>query len=156
MAMIARVELVSSLTHEWGGRAFKQGKPQIITNPTEIRYYRNQASFAVSMLDPEAKSKIEELPDSIDDDDDVGELENDYGGGDSENDDDDDGADTNDDGDDIDDDDAGNSNEDIVVYTHQNLMGMKKTELKDLASNLGLDVGGTVDDLKRRLIKATK
>jgi hypothetical protein len=73
MAIRARVELRGSLTHDQGGRVFKKGSPQILSNAAEIKYYQGQAGFSVTMLDTKAKA-----PAPVVDDDDTGESDNDY------------------------------------------------------------------------------
>lgn len=63
MAMRARVELRGSLTHTAGARKFKKGSPQILTNPSEIAYYRAQGGFSVTMMATEkAKAKGKPVP----------------------------------------------------------------------------------------------
>lgn len=74
MAIRARVELRGSLTHDHGGRVFKKGSPQILTNAAEIKYYQGQAGFSVTMLEG-AKAKA---PAPVVDDDTGGESDNDY------------------------------------------------------------------------------
>ncbi|MFW9927888.1 MAG: hypothetical protein ACFFD1_00685 [Candidatus Thorarchaeota archaeon] len=46
----ARVVLNSCSTYEGHGRKFVRGAPQIITNDSEILYYKRQAEFSVTML----------------------------------------------------------------------------------------------------------
>jgi hypothetical protein len=172
MALIARVELVGSLTHDGNGRKFKKGEPQIITTPSDIQYYQSQAGFTVVFLSQE-KTKVVEgakppkkpvanvIVNDVDEDDDDGE-ENDDGEDDGEDGyEDDDGVDG-DDSDDSDEDDDGEDDEgeddgeEEIVYTKTMLEDVKKSELKKIAASLGLDVSGTVAELKKRIIKATK
>jgi hypothetical protein len=56
MAVIAKVELNGSLTHTHAGRSFKRGQPQVITEASEIAYYKTIPGFAVTVLD-KAKEK---------------------------------------------------------------------------------------------------
>jgi len=77
MALRARVELRGCLTHQSGGRLFKNGSPQILTNPSEIKYYQGQAGFTVTMLSTE-KAKAPEPATVETDDGDGGESDNDY------------------------------------------------------------------------------
>jgi len=75
MALRARVELRGSLTHDHGGRVFKKGSPQILTNPAEIKYYQGQAGFAVTVLEGDkAKAKAAATPAATDVDEDGDDL----------------------------------------------------------------------------------
>jgi hypothetical protein len=57
--MIARVILEDSLTHTNSvtGRKFTQRKPQVLTNPSEIKYYERTPGFSVTKI-KEKKTKI--------------------------------------------------------------------------------------------------
>lgn len=52
----ARVELVGCLSHGSRGRTFERGRPQILTNPAEIAYYKSQAEYRVTMLQAPAEA----------------------------------------------------------------------------------------------------
>lgn len=68
MAMRARVELRGALTHIGQGRKFKKGSPQILTNPAEIAYYKQQGGFSVTMMAAEkTKAKATEPTKPADD-----------------------------------------------------------------------------------------
>lgn len=58
----ARVELRGSMSHTGNGRKFEKGKPQIMTNPSDIAYYQQQGEFSVTMLEEDdekpAKQKV--------------------------------------------------------------------------------------------------
>lgn len=85
----AKVELVGSLTHSHGARRFEKGKPQVLTNPSEIAYYRGQPGFSVTELDAPApkpgkaapakptKSKVPPPPADEDEAEDLDEDEDD-------------------------------------------------------------------------------
>lgn len=49
--MRAKVELLGSESHTGRGRTIERGKPLILTNPSDIRYYQAQGGFSVTMLD---------------------------------------------------------------------------------------------------------
>ncbi len=59
--MKARVELRGAMSHLAGGRKFLKGKPQILTNPSEIAYYKAQGGFSVTMMATE-KTKAKAKP----------------------------------------------------------------------------------------------
>ncbi len=149
MALIARVELILGLSHDGNGRKFEKGKPQILTSPSEIKYYQTQGGFRVSIINPPEKSKVvaesskrnkqrfldEEIDDEEIDDEEIDDEE-------------------------IDDENETASEEveddEDIAYDNKMLENVKKTELKEIAASLGLEVGGTVSELKKRIISATK
>lgn len=47
----ARVELKGASTFSSRGRKFKKGFPQVLTNPSDIQYYKGQPDFDVQILD---------------------------------------------------------------------------------------------------------
>lgn len=53
----ARVELRESLTHTHAGRTFVKGKPQILTNSADVKYYQETGGFSVTILE-EPKEKV--------------------------------------------------------------------------------------------------
>jgi hypothetical protein len=55
--MRAKVELIGALTHEGRGRRFERNKPQILTKPSDIAYYKAQSEFSVTMLAVPAAAK---------------------------------------------------------------------------------------------------
>lgn len=136
MAMRARVELKGCLTHDAGGRHFAKGQPQILTNPAEIKYYQGQAEFSVTMLDV-AKSKKKAIESERE-----AERKSQVEGDDVDDDNDDD----------VEDDDDDDDGEDGEGYTREDLKGYKKNDLKEIAAELGLDVGGTVKELIDRIV----
>jgi len=68
----ARVELRGSLTHVGGGRTFKKNAPQILTNASEIAYYKGQAGFSVTEMKDSPKAKAKAAPPPSDDSDESG------------------------------------------------------------------------------------
>jgi len=72
----AEIELVGSLSHTHLARKFKKNHPQIITNPSEIQYYKAQSSFKVTMLStsesqeqyelkPKSKAKVKPVVEKV-------------------------------------------------------------------------------------------
>jgi hypothetical protein len=161
--MIAKIELLGCLTHHARGRNFRKNKPQILTNAADIQYYQSQSIFSVTFLSAERKKvTMQTVPinndlGADDDDDDVGEENDDDNGAEFRYDDDDD-DDDDDDGDDDDKNDDGEEDDgaDTARYTLKDLVGYKKDALKEIVRKLGLSDSGTVDELKSRIVKATK
>lgn len=46
----AKVVLQTAHTYTVGGRTYKRGEPQNLSNPSEIAYLKTTAGFAVTML----------------------------------------------------------------------------------------------------------
>lgn len=161
--MIAKVELVGCLTHNARGREFRKDRPQILTNPDDIHYYQSQSSFVVTMMNTEKQKVVEpvSLPKNEqetdiddDDDDDDDDINNDDDN--DDNDDDDDDIDNDDDdGDDDDDDDIATPIK-AKKYSAKELSGLKKADLKAIAVEMNLNVDGTADELRKRIVKASK
>lgn len=61
----AKVELTGSLSHTARGRTFFRGKPQVITNPGDIEYYKREPGYTVTVTgDKPAKKGAKSLPPS--------------------------------------------------------------------------------------------
>lgn len=58
----ARIELRGALSHARGGRTFKKGAPQIVTNAGEIAYYRSVGGFSVTMLEDDPPPRVKAPP----------------------------------------------------------------------------------------------
>lgn len=133
MAVRARVELVGSYTHSSNWRRFVKNQPQILTNPAEIQYYQNQVGFNVVLLKSEIKEKIVEInhvkpkkeKEVLD------EIE-------------------------YDDDDYEEDDDEVEEgYTESSLRELKKSQLKAIAGDMGLDTEGTRKELVARIVEST-
>jgi hypothetical protein len=137
MTIRARVELIGSFTHSSKWRTFRKGNPQILTNPAEIQYYKNQPSFNVVLLDSKTKEKVvkevikktklEPPQDEVEEGEGY-EEEEEYE-------------------EEEDDEESG--------YTEGMLKDFKKSQLRALANDLELDIEGTKKELMARIIDAT-
>lgn len=58
----AKVELQMGVSHTWKGRKIQRGKPQIITNASDIAYYKVQPGFKVTMLEEAEKPQKKAAP----------------------------------------------------------------------------------------------
>jgi len=64
----ARVSQRAAITYKTGGRVFKRGEPQIITDASEIARLRATGGFSVTMLaDQPPKQKAVEPPPEVED-----------------------------------------------------------------------------------------
>jgi hypothetical protein len=136
MTIRARVELIGSFTHSSKWRTFRKGNPQILTNPAEIQYYKNQPSFNVVLLDSKTKEKVvKEVIKKVKlepPQDEVEEAE---------------GYEEEEEYEEDDDEESG--------YTEGMLKDFKKSQLRALANDLELDIEGTKKELIARIIEAT-
>jgi hypothetical protein len=57
MAKSAKITLRGSLSHTHRGRKFARGVPQIVTDASEIAYYKQQSGFSVKMLKEKKATK---------------------------------------------------------------------------------------------------
>jgi len=127
----AKVELLDCASHTGLGRKLLKGQPQIITNPSEINYYKNQSGIKVTMLDevvviakpeikvePKVEPKIE-----IEEEKEVENFEDEEEA--------------------ISQDDYNNSEDEKSKYTRENLKGLKKEGLIEIASELGVFLDGS-------------
>jgi type IV secretory pathway VirB10-like protein len=148
MAIRARVELMGSLSYNFRGREWEQGKPAILTNAAEIDAYRRKAEFKVTVLqDPKpAAAKpapgkkvakpapVVEEPDEDEDSDDEDEEPDEDGDADEE---------TDDQADDEDEQEA------KPVYKKAELEKQEKGSLMELAkSDFGLTLPATMSKPK--------
>jgi cell division ATPase FtsA len=140
MTIRARVELIESFTHNSKWRKFRRGSPQIITNPAEIQYYKNQPGFSVVLLDSEAKEKvvIKKVKSKSKSQQDEIEKQEEYREEEEEE--------------EYDDEEEG---EEETGYTEGMLKDFKKSQLRSLAADLELDIEGTKKELMARIINAT-
>jgi cell division ATPase FtsA len=138
MTIRARVELIESFTHDSRWRKFRRGSPQIITNPAEIQYYKNQPGFSVVLLDPETKEKVvKEVIKKVKSKSQQDEVEKEEEGYDEEE------------------YDEEEEDEEEAGYTEGMLKDFKKSQLRSLANDLELDIEGTKKELIARIIDAT-
>lgn len=154
--MRAKVELLGCETHQARGRSFQRGKPQILTNPSDIAYYKAQSEFSVTLLSdgtpkPAAKpAKAAKRPAPPPEDDDDSE-DDDTEDGDEDSEDDDDTEDGDEDSEDSEDD--SESSEASPVYKKADLEKLNKKALVELAKDdFGMDLNEA--DNKSKLVAA--
>jgi hypothetical protein len=155
--MRAKVELLGSETHTGRGRTIERGKPVILTNPSDIRYYQAQGGFSVTILEdasakPAAKPvkggkpakpappPVEEDSDDDDSDDDDSDADDDSDDGEGEGSEDGDSEDSED-------------GEASPVYKKAQLEALTKPALVELAKDsFGLELNAA--DSKGKLVAA--
>lgn len=155
----AKVELMGSETHTGRGRTIERGKPVILTNPSDIRYYQSQGGFTVTVLEdaaakpagkPAKGKPAKPAPPPVEDDSDDDSDSDD----DAEDDSDDDADDTEADDDSEDDgEDDSADGEASPIFKKAQLEALTKSALVELAKdNFGLELN--VNDGKGKLVAA--
>lgn len=104
----AKVELVGSASHSGGGRKLIKGQPQLITNLSEINYYKGQSGVTVTMIEEVAPQKAKvKTPSKV-------EVKQ-----------------------------KAKVETKVAKYTQENLKGVKKAGLIEIAAELGVFLDGT-------------